>query len=168
MSQIASILPAGTMRAIGNASFDVPLPGLGLHLRSADRSQAVALADTSGSTLLNATLAWGKFILNQFFICYWDTQLTGALVRFSFGQVIFILLVVGLVFAAIILAFPGVTTILFSLVGLFLLAAAGVIGFSLATGWALFCWPAIPPIVWPVVLSFVAQIHLYALGLQCS
>ena len=77
-----------------------------------------------------------------------DAQLNGQNVRFSIGIVLLIDFFVIIFLSALVLAFPGFATIIFSFTGSIILAAFGVLSLWMASGWAFFCGFAIPPILW--------------------
>jgi hypothetical protein len=141
MNEFSKIMPSG-----------LSTPGF-MRTSSAD-TEALVIADTPSdggtpwTTLLNITFALGDTIVNKNLFCYWDSQINGTDVRVSFGFVAFYLFVFWLIISGLALAFPGFASVVLGMAGAFLLIASLEAAIIYSTGVGLFCFPAVPPIVW--------------------
>lgn len=165
MKQIKALIPVWMIPNV--TSVDFTLPGLGLRIRgeAAPRDSALAIADSAATwaNFSNIAFEWFNFTYRTFGACFWDAQMKGTAVRISLGQAAFSFFVALLIFAALSLAFPGVATVIFGTtlsifgitIGIVIIAIAAA--FSLATGWAIGCTLAIPPIFFSAqVMQFLS------------
>jgi hypothetical protein len=165
MKQIKGLMPVWMVPNLTNVDFTIP--GLDLRIRgqAAQRASGLVVADTAPTwaNFSNIAFEWFNFTYRTFGACFWDAQMKGTAVRISLGQAAFSFFVALLVFAALSLAFPGVATVIFGTtlsifgitIGIVIIAIAAA--FSLATGWALGCTLAIPPIFFSAqVMQFLS------------
>ena len=137
MAQFGVLMPA----SLANISALLPLRSnfLGVELR--------VTAQAAPTSIYDLVLQLGSWVFYQFFSCNWSSDLDGRGVRYSLGEISVILGFGALIFLAVAIAFPSIANAALSVVGGVIVVAILVVALSLSTGWSLFCWPALPTVL---------------------